>query len=355
MSVQLDRPDPADLERLETTDQFPRVSLFQRTLGSETLDERFLQKVPRIRRTIYKFLPVALAQVIEAYIIRTRYDIVISWAERLGFPLALLLHLPGKRIPHITLSGWISKPKKAWFLKLVHHRIDRIIIWSSVQRDYTLNVLKIPQSKVTCVRKGQDLRFWRPMDTKPDMICAVGTEMRDYLTLIAAMQGLDIRCHIAAGIERGQLPETVKIISSIHTLPPNVTLGRKPYTELRDLYARSRFVVVPLLPTDTDNGLTCILESMAMGKPVICSRTRGQVDILEEGKTGIFVPPGDVQALREAILYLWHHPEIAGSMGREARKLAEEKYSIEQFVESVRGVAEEVVNAGQTDRSGKSA
>ena len=99
----------------------------------------------------------------------------------------------------------------------------------------------------------------------------------------------------------------------------------------------------PLLPTDTDNGVRGALESMAMGKAVICSRTRGQVDVIEEGKTGLFVPQGDPAALREAIQYLWNHPEEADAMGRAGRRRIEERHTFEQFVESVRGVAEQVL------------
>jgi glycosyltransferase involved in cell wall biosynthesis len=94
-------------------------------------------------------------------------------------------------------------------------------------------------------------------------------------------------------------------------LPKNISIGMLSYTELRKLYGRSRFVVIPLHQTDTDNGVTAIEESMAMGKAVICTRTQGQVDIIQENVTGIFVPPYDVKALREAILYLWNNPEIA--------------------------------------------
>jgi glycosyltransferase involved in cell wall biosynthesis len=343
VSAGLGRPDRAELAQKEASDQHPRSSLYERVLESEMLDEKFLETAPKFSRLIYKRLPVLFAQVIEAFIIRNRYDIVISWAERLGYPLALLLKLTGSKTPHITLNSWITKSKKAKMLKFVNSHIDRILLWSSVQRDFAVNNLKIPSSKIAFVRKFADQQFWRPLDVPMDMICAAGAEMRDYPTLIEALRGLDIKCHIAAGKVRGKLTHTIAAISQVDEIPQNVTVGPKSYSDLRDLYARSRFVVVPLLQTDTDNGLTCILESMAMGKAVICSRTRGQVDVIQEGKTGIFVPQGDPKALREAILHLWNHPEIAETMGRAARKYIEENHSIEQFVNSVRRIAEEVI------------
>ena len=77
---------------------------------------------------------------------------------------------------------------------------------------------------------------------------------------------------------------------------------------------------------------------MAMGKTVICSRVQGQTDIIQDGKTGFFVPQGNVQALREKILYLWNNPDVAASMGKEARKYVEENHSLDTFVHMVKDI-----------------
>jgi glycosyltransferase involved in cell wall biosynthesis len=184
------------------------------------------------------------------------------------------------------------------------------------------------------------------MGTPSDMICAAGSEMRDYHTFIEAMRGLDIRCHIAV---RDNPPgtsckgATSRTILARENLPPNITVGSKNYPELRALYARSRFVVIPLKPTDTDNGVSTILEVMAMGKAVICSRVRGQVDVIEDGKTGIFVPQGDPQALRKAIQFLWDRPELADQMGQEARRRVEARLNLDDFAQTVRTAVERVI------------
>ncbi len=343
VSAKLNRPDLAEALEKEQRDEIPRVSLYQRYLESELLDERFMRdRVPPWRKMLYLIVPKPLDQVIEAYLLRKRYDVVITWAERLGLPFALLLKLTGSRTTHVTLNSWISGGRKSRLLKLTYSHISRILLWSSVQREYALNALKIPPGKITFIRKFADQNFWRPIPVKTDMICAVGVEMRDYPTLIEAMKGLDIPCHIAAGLNRGILYDTVAAIDRAGELPLNVTVGKKSFGELRDLYARSRFVVIPLRATATDNGLTCMLEAMAMGKAVICSRTQGQIDILQDGVTGIFVPQGDPAALREAIRGLWNNPQLAEEMGRRGREFIEKRHSIEQFVESVRRVVEEV-------------
>ena len=77
-----------------------------------------------------------------------------------------------------------------------------------------------------------------------------------------------------------------------------------------------------------------------MGKPVICSRTRGQVDVIQEGVTGIYVPVGDAPAMRAAILALWNDPQRAREMGIRARAYVEKYHSLERFTASVRSAAE---------------
>lgn len=343
VSAGLHRPAPERSEYLAARDEMPRITLYQRYMESDMLDLQFMAtRVPLWRKALYRFIPNPFDQVIEAWFIRHRYDVVITWAERLGLPFALLLKLTGSRTPHVTLSSWISGGKKAFLLKRVYTHISRILMWSSVQRDFAVNSLGIPPGKITFIRKFADQKFWRPMDVETDKICSVGVEMRDYPTLIEALRGLDIPCHIAAGLNRGIMYDTVAAIAGGGKLPKNITVGKKRYGDLRDLYARSRFVVIPLRASDTDNGLTCMLEAMAMGKAVICSRIRGQVDVLQDGVTGIFVKQGDPADLRRAILDLWNDPDRAAELGRNGREYLERHHTIEQFLESVRDVAEEV-------------
>ena len=330
------RPDRVEQRRREAADEQPRVLLFEDRLSSDIMEGGRAR--PPLRY---------LVQAWRAYRNRRQYDVVLTWGEPLSLLFALLLKLTGARTRHVALMYWISPPKKALFLRAVQSHIDRIITWSSVQRAFGIEQLGVPADKFTLVRHAVDQDFWRPAHVRADMICAVGNEMRDYPTLIRAMRDLPMRCHIAArdikpGANR-KLATTASLLAD-GPLPPNVAIGEKSYPELRALYARSRFVVVPVKPTDTDNGVHTVLEAMAMGKAVICTRTRGQVDVIEEGKTGILVPQGDAAALREAIQYLWDHPEVADAMGRAGRARIEERHSFEQFVDSVRSVVDQVLS-----------
>jgi glycosyltransferase involved in cell wall biosynthesis len=125
--------------------------------------------------------------------------------------------------------------------------------------------------------------------------------------------------------------------------------------ELRDLYAKSRFVVIPLLQSDTDNGINVLLEAWSMGRAVICSDTDGLSGIVVNGHNARTVPVGDADALRRAITELWGHPEEAAVLGANGRAFVAEHRRLEQFVDGLgsllRRVAGYEAPTGTSDRT----
>jgi glycosyltransferase involved in cell wall biosynthesis len=344
------RPPLAELERLEAEDEWPRVTLYEKRLESDLLDEQAVTGVPGFRGWVYGRVPVGVAQAMEGFRRRKGYDAIVSWAEDLGLPLAALLKVTGDRTPHVALFGWLSSPRKAAVLRRVHSHIHRLIVWSRIQHDFAIQQAGVPPEKVVLLRWLVDTRFWRPLERPVDGICSAGREMRDYATLIRALEGWSVRCHIAANPGPGRKDRWMTDVAGMGPIPPNVTMGPLSYRDLRERYARSRFVVLPILPTDTDNGVTAMLEAMAMGKAVICSRVEGQRDVLQDGVNGIFVPPEDPRALRQAMEHLWAHPEECERMGREGRRHVERHHSFDQWVEDVRRVVEEAVAEARASR-----
>jgi glycosyltransferase involved in cell wall biosynthesis len=116
-------------------------------------------------------------------------------------------------------------------------------------------------------------------------------------------------------------------------IPANVIVRRFSQYELRSLYAMSEFMVMPLYPVNFQAGVTAILEAMAMERAVICSRTPGQTDVVVEGETGLYSPPGDPVALRAAILRLLEHPEEAARLGQNGRRRVLAEMSLDCYTE----------------------
>jgi len=120
------------------------------------------------------------------------------------------------------------------------------------------------------------------------------------------------------------------------TEQPNITVERGvSFRRLRELYAKCRFVVVPLKSVDYAVGVTSIVEAMAMGKAVIASAAPGILDYVEDGVSGLLVPVGDPEALRKAIVELWEDPLRAAEMGRHNRRWVEQRINIDRYVARV--------------------
>lgn len=93
-----------------------------------------------------------------------------------------------------------------------------------------------------------------------------------------------------------------------------------------------------VLPSLGDAYPTVLLEAMAAGLPVVSTRVGGIPEIVEDGRTGILVPPGNPTALASAISGLLDSPEKREALGRAARAEAESRFSTQAWVEKLRQV-----------------
>jgi type III pantothenate kinase len=92
-------------------------------------------------------------------------------------------------------------------------------------------------------------------------------------------------------------------------------------------------VVLALKAADHPSGITVLFEAMAMGKPVIASDIGTTRDYVVPGETGLLVPPGDAQALRQAVLDLHADPARRRRFGETARRRIEQEFSMPAFID----------------------
>jgi glycosyltransferase involved in cell wall biosynthesis len=82
-----------------------------------------------------------------------------------------------------------------------------------------------------------------------------------------------------------------------------------------------------------------LIEAMAAGKPVIATRAGGVTEIVADGETGTLVPPGDAEALAEAMVSAIElSPEDRGRIGSKGRARAEEHFSLRRHVDAVTAI-----------------
>lgn len=114
------------------------------------------------------------------------------------------------------------------------------------------------------------------------------------------------------------------------------TLGlqdRVLFTGFRlDIPQLLRALTISVLPSLGEGLSNALLESMAAGVPVVATRAGGNPEIVEDGVTGLLVPPADAGALASAICRLLDDRALAVRCGEAGRRLVWSAYSLEQAV-----------------------
>jgi glycosyltransferase involved in cell wall biosynthesis len=95
-----------------------------------------------------------------------------------------------------------------------------------------------------------------------------------------------------------------------------------------------------VLPSFNEGMGRALIEAMAAGRPVIASRVGGIPAIVEHGKSGLLVPPGDAEALVAAIADVIDRPERARALGEAARARIDESFSVGAMVQTIERVYE---------------
>lgn len=92
---------------------------------------------------------------------------------------------------------------------------------------------------------------------------------------------------------------------------------------------------------------TSAIEAMATALPVVATTAGGVPEVIENGRTGILVPPGDARELAKAILRLLADDELRLSMGAAGRKRAVEIFSFEAISQRLLGLYRAINDYGR--------
>lgn len=277
-------------------------------------------------------------------------DTIFCWDERAGIP-AVLAHAGRRRRPPVVTGViWNTEPDARLsglsrsMSRAALRRADAVFVLSSGQLAGLRTDWGIDSARVHLIHFGIDTDFWNPSlstGAAPELvgrtILSVGNDRyRDHRIILAAMRNA-----------HAKLPEIrLELVTSTpYQIPAEVGRWRQSVThpELRELYSKAQVVAICTRPNTHASGITSILEAMAMGKPVVATRTEGLEDYVAHEETGILVSAGDPDAMTQVLVELVTDPDRCARLGAAARERALSYFSTQALSQRLAAVIRSVV------------
>jgi len=220
-------------------------------------------------------------------------------------------------------------------------------------RDYLRGLLgEANAAKVKLIHNGLDLHRFTPRRCRRAagsqeyrILCVARlVEQKGLVYLLMAVKimldrGLDVVCEIIGAPEE---PEYTNYYLELKLLHRNLALGNRviftgaqPFAAVMERYAAADLFVLPcVIAEDGSRDITpnALIEAMAMGLCVVSTPVTGVPEIVEDGVSGLLVPPGDANALADVMSAVLRDPATAMRMGQNARKRVEQKFDVNRNI-----------------------
>lgn len=277
-----------------------------------------------------------------------RHDVFISANVRNSLALGFVKRLFGLRRPRLMMVEMRlddPPPGLRWRVKVALQRfsyatVDLMCVSAQKEREQYSQRLRVPLQRLRFIPWHTNVLQPQRHPATENVLFSAGRTGRDWQTLARAVAGLATRCVVVC-----PKSDAAKV-----AFPPEVTvLTDVPYARYRELLTAARIVLIPLEPHVYSSGQVVILEAMALGKPVITSRVLGSEDYIEDGVNGLLVTPGDAQELRAAIDKVLSNPALEESLARNALATVLERHTLDKYVTTIAGLAEELGTQGAVD------
>ena len=260
--------------------------------------------------------------------------------------LAQARSLPA-RVSKILWYPWVMQQ---W----VAERLDHIITGSDASAQSIVEAVGLPRDRIRVIHDGVETKVFRSLDDVPperNSVLFVGnSEDRNkgirYLLQALRQLRAEVPFHLTVVHHPGSkgAPRLVQQLG----LHGRVTFLEQLSTEeLVREYNRAQLLVSPSLYEGF--GLPAA-EALACGTPVIATSAGALPEIVEEGVSGVLVPPGQVAPLAKAIASLLGEPERCAEMGESGARRIRERFSWRRTAEETLALYEEVLSRGEQRR-----
>lgn len=219
-----------------------------------------------------------------------------------------------------------------------------IITCTNYNQAYLAHVCPgLDPTRMQVIRHGVDLHEFTPLARPGSRLVAIGRleTKKGFHTLIEACRilknrGLRVPCTIVGeGTQRARLAQMIQRLGLQESL--HLT-GYLPQGELRRILLQAMAVVAPceIAPDGDRDGIpNVLLEAMALGIPVVSTRIASIPELVDDGRTGLLVEPGQAQDLAAAIERLARDPLLCRTLGANGRHTIEQSYVVQRNIQAL--------------------
>lgn len=321
-----------ELGRVQTgaapTDRFfGLIELRNRGWHVDFLDARFERAFTRMSLRLRNYVNLVDPATVAAM---RRYDVIVA---KNGLSTTTVLAARLARRPLVYLDALFALPVRPWRrlpARLALQGASRTVAFSHRQIDLWARTLHVSPDRFQYLPYTINLDFYPSLPlltpAAPAYALSVGRDPgRDFETLAAALEGTGLHLKLVS------LPYLTRGVEGRH--PWVQVLERVSYPELFRLYTGASVVVVPLKQgTNHLSGLRGMLESMALGRPLVVTRTPGLAEYASDEEVA-FVPPGDPGALRGAIQTIRSDAGYARALTERAGRAVRERNGMDSFID----------------------
>jgi len=215
-------------------------------------------------------------------------------------------------------------------LRASNRFVHGIVANSEAVRAAVTRTEGFPDARVHVIYNGHDperfdvsaddwlrpLRGIGPTDPVIGMVANLNTWKRhgDLIDAFAMIHPRYPRAHVVlvgSGLQEHALKEQVRALG----------LARRVHFlgGISDVVPVIKQFTIGVLCSESEGLSNAVIEYMSCGKPVVSTNVGGNAEIVDEGKTGFLVQPGDVAQLAARIELLLQQPALANEMGQRAR------------------------------------
>jgi glycosyltransferase involved in cell wall biosynthesis len=298
------------------------------------------------------------------YIRRAQPDVVhtqLQFADTIGAVAARLASRPVVSTLH-TMSDTPPWSREALRVFVAERALgwasSRIVAVSDAARRFYETRTALPPAKLVTIHNGIDLRLFRermagraearlalglPADAIAAVTVAVLRPEKGIESMLRALPGLRREHPRLTYLVVGEGPDRLRLEASaarVGVAEAVRFLGRRedvPFV----LSACDLFVH----PTLEDALPTSLMEAMAASLPIVASAVGGVPEMVEDGRNGRLVPPGQVSALEAACRELLASPEAMAVMGQAGERVVAERFDLDRQAARLRDLYLEVAGS----------